>query len=165
MSPAPMTEAEFKRHLDAAEKSPKEIAAAVSGLSEQILRYKPSPDKWCVLEILGHLADVEIVYGYRLRQMLADTKPVIVPLDQDAWARSLNYLDSPPSELVAFYGLGRHHNLRLLRNLKASDLSKSAFHPKMQQEVTVADLVERMGGHGATHLQQIEKLKAAAGKK
>jgi hypothetical protein len=160
-----MTDAELKKHLDAAEKSPKEIAAAVSGLSEQILRYKPSPDKWCVLEILGHLADVEIVYGYRLRQMLADIKPVIAPLDQNAWARNLNYLASPPSELVAFYGLGRHHNLRLLRNLKASDLSKSAFHPEMQREMTVADLVERMGGHGATHLQQIEKLKAAAGKK
>jgi hypothetical protein len=160
-----MTDSELRKHLDAAEKSPKEIAAAVSGLSEQILRYKPSPDKWCVLEILGHLADVEIVYGYRLRQMLADTKPVIAPLDQDAWARNLNYLDSPPSELVEFYGLGRHHNLRLLRNLKASDLSKSAFHPEMRREMTVADLVERMGGHGAAHLQQIEKLKAAAGKK
>jgi len=115
-----LTEAELKKHLDAAEKSPKEIAAAVSGLSNKALHYKPSPEKWCVLEILGHLADVEIIYGYRLRQMLADTKPVIAPIDQDAWARNLNYLDSPPSELVAFYGLGRHHNLRLLRNLKVS---------------------------------------------
>ena len=160
-----MTEAEIKKHLDAAEKSPKEIAAAVSGLSEKVLRYKPSPEKWCVLEILAHLADGEIIYGYRLRQMLADAKPVIAPLDQDAWARNLNYLDSPVSELVAFYGLGRHHNPRLLRSLKASDFSKSAFHPEMQRDVTVADLVERMGGHGAAHLQQIEKLKAAATKK
>ncbi|MGZ4897958.1 MAG: hypothetical protein ACXV9O_16030, partial [Candidatus Angelobacter sp.] len=70
----------------------------------------------------------------------------------------------PPSELVAFYGLGRHHNLRLLRSLKASDFSKSAFHPELQRELTVADLVEMMGGHGAAHLQQIEKLKAAASK-
>jgi hypothetical protein len=97
--------------------------------------------------------------------MLADTKPVIAPLDQNAWTRNLNYLDSPPSELVAFYGLGRHHNLRLLRSLKASDLIKSAFHPEIQQEVTVADLVERIGGHGAAHLQQIEKLKALASSK
>jgi hypothetical protein len=159
-----MTEAELKKHLDASEKSPKEIAAAVSGLSEKVLRYKPSPERWCVLEILGHLADVEIIYGYRLRQMLADTKPVIAPLDQNAWARNLNYLDSPAAELVAFYGLARHHNLRLLRSLKASDFSKSAFHPEMQREMAVADLVERMGGHGAAHLQQIEKLKAAATK-
>ena len=157
-----MTEAELKKHLYTAEKNPKEIAAAVSGLSEQILRYKPSPDKWCVLEILGHLADVEIIYGYRLRQMLADTKPVIAPLDQNAWTRNLNYLDSRASELVAFYGLGRHHNLRLLRSLKASDFFKSAFHPEMKREMTVADLVERMGGHGAAHLQQIEELKASA---
>ena len=157
-----MTEAEFKKRLDAAERSPKEIAAAVSGLSNQILRYKPSPENWCVLEILGHLADVEIVYGYRVRQMLADTKPVIAPMDRNAWARNLNYMDCRPSELVAFYGLGRHHNLRLLRSLKLSDLSKSAFHPEIQREVTVADLVEQMSGHGAAHLQQIEKLKAAA---
>ena len=160
-----MTEAEFKKHLDAAEKSPKEIAAAVSGLPERVLRYKPAPEQWCVLEVLGHLADIEIVYGYRLRQMLADAKPVIAPLDQDAWARNLNYLNSPASELVAFYGLGRHHDLRLLRSLKASDFSKSAFHPEMQRDVTVADLVERMSGHGAGHLQQIERLKAAASKK
>src|ERR1019366_4359220 len=155
-------EADLKKHLDAPEKSPKEIVAAVSGLPEDVLRYKPSPEKWCVLEILGHLADVEIIYGYRLRQMLADSKPVIAPLDQDAWARNLNYLDSPPCELVAFYGLGRHHNLRLLRSLKASDLSKSAFHPELQREMSVAELVERIAGHGAGHLRQIEKLKPVA---
>jgi hypothetical protein len=158
----PMTEADFKKHLDAAESSPKQIAAAVSGLPENILRYKPSPDKWCILEVLGHLADGEIIYGYRLRQMLADTKPVIAPLDQDARTRNLNYLQSPSSELMAFYGLARYHNLRLLRSLKLADLSKSAFHPEMQKDMTVADLVERIAGHGAGHLQQIEKLKAAA---
>ena len=74
-----MTEGELKKHLEAAEKSPKQIAAAVSGLPEKVLRYKPAPEKWCIQEILGHLADIEIVYAYRLRQMLADKKPVIAP--------------------------------------------------------------------------------------
>ena len=157
-----MTEAEFKKHLNTAEKSPREIAAAVFALPESVLRYKPSPDQWCVLEILGHLADVEIIYGYRLRQMLADSTPVIAPIDQDAWTRNLNYLDSFPAELVAFYGLARHHNLRLLGTLKESDLSKSAFHPETHRQVTVAELVERIAGHGIGHLQQIERLKVAA---
>ena len=35
-----MTEGELKKHLEAAEKSPKEIAAAVSGLSPAVLRYR-----------------------------------------------------------------------------------------------------------------------------
>src|SRR5882672_7672823 len=130
-----MTETEFKKHLDAVEKSPKEIAAAVSGLPEKVLRYRPSPEKWCVLEVLGHLADIEIVYGYRLRQMLADNKPVIAPMDQDAWALNLGYMETPAPELIALYGLNRHHNLRLLRRVKPGDLERSAFHPEHQKDV------------------------------
>jgi hypothetical protein len=159
-----MTEAEIRKHLDAAEKSPREIAAAVSGLLDKVLRYKPSPDKWCVLEVLGHLADAEIAYGYLLRQMLADERPTIAPINQDAWARKLNYMSSPPAELVAFYGVARHHNLRLLRSLDVAAYSKSAYHPELHRQVTVAVIVERMGGHGTAHLEQIEKLKKMAGR-
>jgi len=100
-----VTEAEIKKYLDAAEKSPKQIAAAVSGLKDKTLRYKPSADKWCILEILGHLADIEIVYGYRLRQMLADKKPVIAPMDQNDWAHNLGAMETPAPEMVALYGL------------------------------------------------------------
>jgi len=160
-----MTEAELKQHLEAAEKSPKEIAAAVSGLSPVALHYKPAPEKWSILEILGHLADIEIVYAYRLRQMLADQNPIIAPMDQNAWARNLGYMDMAAPELVAVYGLNRHHNLRLLRRLKPADLEKSAFHPERKQDVTVARLVEMMAGHGVDHLAQIERLKKEAGKK
>jgi len=70
-----MTEAELKKHLDAAEKSPREIAAAVSGLPEKVLRFKPAPNKWSILEILAHLVDIETLYAYRMRQMIADKVP------------------------------------------------------------------------------------------
>jgi len=157
-----MTSTELKNHLEAAEKSPKQVAAAVSGLPEKVLRYKPTPDKWCILEILGHLADIEIVDAYRLRQMLADKEPVIAPMDQDEWARHLGYVETPPAELIALYGLNRHANLRLLQRLKPADLEKSAFHPEIKKDITVAELVQRMGMHGASHLAQIEKLKKEA---
>jgi len=154
-----MTEAELKQHLDAAEKSPKQIAAAVSGLPDKVLRYKPSPEKWCILEILGHLVDMEIVLAYRMRQMMADKKPVIAPIEQDDWARNLGYMETPPVELVALYGLNRHHNLRLLRRLKVEDLVKSAYHPELKQDMSLAEIVERIARHGPNHLAQIERLK------
>jgi len=160
-----MSEGELEKYLDAAEQNPKQIATAVSGLPEKMLRYKPAPGRWCIQEILGHLADVEIVYAYRLRQMLADKKPVIAPMDQNDWARNLSCLETPPAELIALYGLNRHANLRLLRRLKPEDLGKSAYHPETKQDFTVAQLIERMGTHGANHLGQIERLKREAGKK
>jgi len=160
-----MTEAEAKQHIDAAEKSPKQIATAVSGLPDKVLRYKPTPDEWCILEILAHLADVEVIYAFRLRHMLADKSPVIAPVDQDDWARHLGYLEETPAELVALYGLNRHHNVQLLRRLKPADLEKSAFHPELQRNFTVAELLGRIGVHGANHLEQIERLKKEAGRR
>src|SRR5882672_6911224 len=154
-----MTSAELQKYLDAAEKSPKQIAAAVSGLPDKTLRHKPAPDKWCILEILAHLADMEILYAYRMRQMIADKQPVLAAIDQDDWARNLGYMEESPAELVALYGLNRYHNLQLLRRLKPDDLEKSAYHPELKKNVTVAEYVEKMGGHGANHLQQIERLK------
>ena len=157
-----MTDTEFRENIEAAEKSPKQIAAAVSGLPDKILRYKPAPNKWCILEILAHLADMELLYAHRMRQMLADKRPVLAPIDQEDWAKNLGYLEESPAELVALYGLNRHHNLQLLRRIKPYDLDKSAYHPELQKNVTVAEYVERMGTHGANHLQQIERLKQQA---
>ena len=97
--------------------------------------------------------------------MLADKKPVIAPIDQDDWARNLGHTETPPAELIALYGLNRHANLRLLQRLKPADLEKSAYNPKTKSDLTVSQLIERIANHGASHLEQIERLKKDAGKK
>jgi uncharacterized damage-inducible protein DinB len=155
-----MNESELKRHIEEAEKGPKRLALAVSDVADKLLRQPPSPGKWSILQILAHMADVEIVYSYRLRQMLADKNPVIAPIDQDEWANHLGYLETAPAELVAQYGLNRHHNLRLIRRLTPADLTRSARHPEMDRPMTVEDLVKRFVSHDASHITQIEKLKS-----
>jgi len=157
-----MTATELATHLDAAEKSPQQIAAAVSGLADKVLRYKPPSGKWCIQEILGHLADIEILYAYRIRQMLADTDPIIAPVDQDAWTRNLDYLQIAAPELIALYGLNRHRTVQLLRRKGAENLEKSAHHPELKRNVTVAEYVAMMSKHGPNHLEQIERLKEEA---
>jgi len=91
--------------------------------------------------------------------MLADKKPVIAPIDQDDWARNLGYMSESAPELVALYGLNRHHTLQLLRRIQLADLDKTAFHPELQKNVNVAEYIQRLSAHGANHLQQIERLK------
>jgi len=52
--------------------------------------------------------------------------------------------------------------LQLLRRLKPGDLEKSAYHPELKRDVTLAEYIAMMGGHGANHLEQIERLKKPA---
>ncbi len=157
-----MTEAELKEMIRAIESGPSGIVAAVTGVSDATLRYKSDPKKWCILEILGHLADIEVLYGYRLRQMLADKEPVIAPIEQDDWAHNLGYLEASPAELLDAYQAARRANLRLLRRMKPADLEKGAFHPERKRKVTVEELIGMMAGHDPNHLSQIERLKQNA---
>ena len=154
-----MTSAELKKLLAEAEQDPKRLAAAVSGVPEATLRRKPAPGKWCIQEIVGHLADSEIVFAYRIRQVLADREPKFAPIDQEAWAEHLGYMEASIPELVAQFGLERHHNLRLLRRVRPEDFAKSGFHPERNKQVTLEEIIRSWTEHGPNHLAQIERLK------
>ncbi len=158
-----MSEEELRRHIEALERNPAVIAAAVAGLDERTLRFKPEPNEWCVLEVLSHLADVEIIYGYRMRQVIADRAPTFGPIEPEDWARNLGYTEVAPEEALTLYRTVRRANLRLLRRLGAGDLVKGGFHPELNRQVTLGELIERLAGHDPNHLGQIEALKRSAG--
>ena len=52
------------------------------GLPEKTLRYNLRRTNGVYGRCLD-IADMEILYAYRIRQMLADKDPVIAPIDQD----------------------------------------------------------------------------------
>jgi hypothetical protein len=156
---------DLKSKLAAAEKHPQQIALAVAGLSGHVLKFRDNPKKWCIQEILAHLADMEVLYAHRMRQTLADKDPVISPIDQDDWAANLGYMETPPAESVAQFGLMRRSNIMLLRRINPASLQKTIFHPELNRKMTLAEWVERLVVHGPNHLQQIERLKQAAAKR
>ena len=129
------------------------------------MRYKPAPDKWCIQEILGHLADIEIVYGIPFAPDARGQEAGDRADGPERLGSEPRPLETPPAELVALYGLNRHANLRLLQRLKPADLASRPIIRKPKQDFTVAQLVERMATHGASHLEQIERLKKDAGKR
>jgi uncharacterized damage-inducible protein DinB len=156
-----MTAEELKKLIAEAEQDPKRLAAAVAGVPEATLRRKPAPDKWCIHEIVGHLADAEVIFAYRFRQVLADKDPKFAPIDQDAWAANLGYTEAAIPELIAQFGVNRFHNVRILRREGLEACSKSGFHPERNRQVTLEEMLQYWVGHGPNHLAQIERLKKA----
>lgn len=154
-----MTTDDLKKLIAEAEQDPKRLATAVTGLPEDVLKRKPAPGKWSIHEIVGHLADAEIIFGYRIRQVLADKEPTFAPIDQDAWTDNLGYTEAAIPELIAQFGVNRFHTLRLLRRARLEDFAKSGFHPQRKQQISLEEMVRYWVGHGPNHLKQIEALK------
>jgi DinB family protein len=64
-------------------------------LSREDLVRTYAPGKWSVAYILHHLSDSETVFFDRIRRVLSEPRSVLWVMDQDAWARGLDYSRVP----------------------------------------------------------------------
>ena len=119
------------------------------------LTRSPAPGKWSIRDILCHLADTEIAFGFRLRQTVAETHHLIQPFDQDSWASAFAKLDAREA-LDAFTAV-RHWNMLFIRAVGPAAESKTVRHPE-RGDMTFRTIVETMAGHDINHLRQIENL-------
>jgi len=113
-----------------------------------------APGKWSPGEILIHLADCELAFGFRYRQTLAENNHTVQPFDQDKWASSYAAYDAAQA-LDTFAAL-RRWNLALIQQLSPDEMAKGVTHPERGQE-TLRTLIEISAGHDINHLKQLEK--------
>jgi len=133
--------------------SPERVRAAVSGKSRQQLEQPIAPGKWSRKEILCHLADCEIAFGFRLRRAMAEDKHVIQPFDQDLWAKEYPALEA--HDAAEAFCASRAWNLVLIRTLSEDELRKRLVHPE-RGEMDMLGLIETFAGHDLNHLKQLE---------
>jgi DinB superfamily len=133
----------------------------IAGVSTADLRKRPAPDRWSVSEILAHLADAEIVIGYRLRLILGSPGTAIVAYDQDRWAASGHYGVREPRQSVELLRVNRAANLALLESLDAEQWAHYGVHSARGQE-SIEDVVRMTAGHDLNHLRQIEQIVVSA---
>jgi uncharacterized damage-inducible protein DinB len=134
--------------------TPEKLEALFSQLSAQQIDDKLAPHKWSVREVMAHLADCEIAFGFRLRQAAAGVD-VIQPFDQDDWAR--NYGAYSFSAALTTYRAVRAWNLAFIRSLTDEQKAQVVNHPE-RGTMTVWTIVETMAGHDRHHLAGLEKL-------
>jgi uncharacterized damage-inducible protein DinB len=135
----------------------KKLARLIKGRSTAKLRKRPAPDKWSIAEILAHLADAEIVVGWRMRLILGAPGTPIAAFDQNAWASSGHYEKRDPRKSVELHRVVREANLALLKSLTPEQWKQYGQHAERGQE-SIEHIVQMMAGHDRNHLQQIERM-------
>jgi len=117
----------------------------------------PAPGKWSARQILCHLADCEVAFAFRLRQAMAETRHVIQPFDQDAWAVVYGNAALDVASAMETYKALRKWNVKFIESVPSGTMSKPVNHPE-RGEMTFRVIVETMAGHDLNHLKQIERI-------
>jgi hypothetical protein len=135
-----------------------QLSKLAGQLPEGQLGLRTPMGKWNAREIVAHLADCELVFGFRLRQALAEDHPTLQPFDQDRWAA--RYANCNMVSALRLFGAARNWNLLLLAGITEAERTRPVTHPE-RGTMTLWTIVETMAGHDLNHLQQIERMTAA----
>ena len=137
----------------------KKLERLIKGVPASKLRKRPAPEKWSVAEILAHLADSEIVRGWRMRQILGAPGTPIQAFDQDSWAAAGHYERRDPRKSLEQFRVLREANIALLKSLTPEQWKHHGMHAERGVE-TIEHIVRMNAGHDINHTRQIERILA-----
>ena len=134
----------------------RKIAGLIDGVSKKKLSQRSAPDKWSVTEILAHLADSELVYGFRIRLILEANGSRIQGINQDAWAKFSDYWKQDTKLSLEAFRVTRKRLIGLLKSLPRESWDSYGVHSERGRE-TVTRVVEMLAGHDINHMKQIKE--------
>ena len=138
-----------------------EVKRAFTGVSDEKAAYRPSPDKWSIKEILGHITDTERIFAYRALRIARNDKTPLEGFDQDDYVRAARFDDKQLSELVDDFIVTRTATLSLMRSFAPETWVRRGV--ANGAGVSVRALAYMAAGHVAHHLNIVNKRYLGAG--
>ncbi len=138
-------------------KTPRALARRVAGATKRRLRKRPRPGKWSVGEVLAHLSEVELLWGYRIRVLMEKSGAPLLGMDQDAWAVNSRYREIDPRDALAAFTALRRANVQLLSRMRRKTLARWGAHSQFGR-LTIDRIVTLLAGHDVNHSRQIEAI-------
>jgi hypothetical protein len=140
--------------------TPAALRQALVGLSESQMMKPEASGKWSVRQVMQHLADSDLVFGYRLRMVVAHDRPALTGYDQDLWAERLRYDESNVHLALGDFEVLRRSNLRLIARLSDDDRKRVGVHAERGEE-SVGHMIRMYAGHDLLHLNQLGRIRRA----
>jgi hypothetical protein len=143
--------------------APGKFARSVQGLSASKMRRRPARGKWSIIEILGHLSDTEVVYGYRYRLCLGQPGSPIIGYDQARWVEELRHQSRGNAKrLLEKIRVAREGTLEMLAQVPRKNWKRYGVHNERGRE-SVRRTMELIAGHDLNHLDQIRAIRKKYG--
>jgi hypothetical protein len=144
--------------IDRLEANAEVIAALVRNLPAESVSWKPSPEKWSILEVAAHLLDEEREdFRARIDSLLHRPDQEWSPIDPPGWVEERGYASRDLAETVRDFLSEREHSISWLRRLEAPNWQAAYQHPTLGQ-LRAGDLLASWLAHDFLHIRQLTGL-------
>jgi uncharacterized damage-inducible protein DinB len=125
--------------------------ALLASISEEKSAFRYAPDKWSIKQLLGHIADTERVFAYRVLRFGRNDQQPIEGFEQDDYIASADFDSHLLSDLAKEFEAVRRASLYLLRHLPQAAWERHGV--ASNNEVSVRALAFIIAGHELHHLK------------
>lgn len=134
------------------------IAALTDAVDDEQARWRPSPDRWSILDVVCHLTDEES-RDFRARIDLTLHRPgeSWPGIDPERWVEDEAYSERDLATEVRRFTEERARSLEWVETLDTAEWTRSYEHPSMGR-LTAADLLASWVAHDLIHIRQITRL-------
>ena len=140
-----------------------ELKKSIGRISPAELRRPEASGRWSMHEVVAHLADSEVVFGWRLRVVIAQDRPTITGFDQDAWSARVSGAYPDTRSAIQQIAVLREGHLALLRSLDEEQWERVGLHVERGPE-SVRLMSRLYAGHDLVHLRQLARIRQALGR-
>ncbi len=130
--------------------APDRILREIAEIGEDTACRRPSPNEWCVIEVVVHLGDVEHRYRARLKRIASEDNLQVPAI----WPRSMPEPLPALSEALASFGDERAETVAFLSALASKAWERPAQHATLGA-TTICKQVQGLIAHDENHLNQI----------
>ena len=138
--------------------TPEALQRFLERVPAHVVATAEAPGKWSIRDVVQHLADSELVGGFRLRMVLAHDRPKLTGYDQDLWANRLQYGTVDVGDALGQFSALRRANVTIWARLTPGELLRVGIHGERGEESL--DRMRRLyAGHDILHLRQLERIR------
>lgn len=148
--------------LDAIDRAPARLRAAVAGLDDLQLDTPYRRGGWTVRQVVHHLGDSHLNAYCRCKLTLTEEHPTIRSYAEGAWAAMADSAEPIEGSLSLIDRLHARWVV-LLRALPPAAFARTCFHPEGQVTLSLDRLVASYAWHGSHHIAHILELRRREG--
>ena len=160
---SPIAETDHARLIDEIASTPKNLRAAVKGLTAEQMATPYRPDGWTVNQLVHHVAESHMQAYSRCKFALTEEKPIIKPYDEAKWAETPDVASTDPEVSLALLEALQKRWVNLLRGLSAEEMQRAYFHPEHGRLITIERMLAMYAWHGRHHVAHVTKLRERNG--
>jgi uncharacterized damage-inducible protein DinB len=157
-----LTEDQKRAFLDDIAQTPKNLRAAVQGLSEGQLDTPYRPGGWTVRQVVHHVPDSHLNSYMRFKLALTEDEPTIKPYAEDRWAELADTKATPVAVSLTLLDSLHDRWVRLLRSLTPEEWKRTFRHPDLGA-MTLEKTLALYAWHGRHHVAHITSLRERSG--